>query len=107
VIVVIYIEVGRNKLISHLLYNFMLNPLMAALSNPFRRGSQDQFCSRQSRSLLHEYILSHFIPDPGYCALLSMILRYFKALSLAKGEWVYLILMISFVFVVWAPRSAQ
>ena len=31
---------SRNKLISHLLYNFILNPLMAAVSNPFRRGSR-------------------------------------------------------------------
>jgi len=29
---------SRNKLISHLLYNFILNPSMAALSHPFRRG---------------------------------------------------------------------
>jgi len=34
------IEAGRNKLISHLLYNFILNPLIAALSNPLQRGSQ-------------------------------------------------------------------
>jgi hypothetical protein len=31
------IEAGRNKLISHLLYNFILNPSMAATSNPFQR----------------------------------------------------------------------
>ncbi len=31
---------SRNKLISHLLYNFTLNPLMAASSNPFQRGSR-------------------------------------------------------------------
>jgi hypothetical protein len=32
---------GRsNKLISHLLYNFIMNPSMAASSNPFRRGSR-------------------------------------------------------------------
>ena len=31
---------GRNKLISHLLYNFILNPSMSALSNPFQRGSR-------------------------------------------------------------------
>ena len=31
---------SRNKLISHLLYNFIINPLMAASSNPFRRGSR-------------------------------------------------------------------
>jgi hypothetical protein len=30
---------SRNKLISHLLYNFILNPSMAASSNPFQRGS--------------------------------------------------------------------
>ena len=39
-IVVIYREGSRNKLISHLLYNFILNPSMAASSNPFRRGSR-------------------------------------------------------------------
>ena len=39
-IVVIYREGSRNKLISPLLYNFILNPSMAASSNPFRRGSQ-------------------------------------------------------------------
>jgi hypothetical protein len=39
-IVDIDIEAGRNKLIYHLLYNFILNTLMAALSNPFQRGSQ-------------------------------------------------------------------
>jgi len=31
---------SRNKLISHLLYKFIINPLMAASSNPFQRGSQ-------------------------------------------------------------------
>jgi len=31
---------SRNKLISHLLYNFIPNPSMAALSNPFQRGSR-------------------------------------------------------------------
>jgi hypothetical protein len=31
---------SRNKLISHLLYNFILNPSMAASSNPFQRGSR-------------------------------------------------------------------
>jgi hypothetical protein len=39
-IVVIYREGSRNKLISPLLYNFILNPSMAALSNPSRRGSR-------------------------------------------------------------------
>jgi hypothetical protein len=39
-IIVIYREGSRNKLISPLLYNSILNPLMAALSNPFRRGSR-------------------------------------------------------------------
>jgi len=39
-IVDINIEPGRNKLIYHLLYNFILNPSMAASSNPFRRGSR-------------------------------------------------------------------
>ena len=39
-IVVIYREGSRNKLISPLHYNFILNPLMAASSNPFRRGSR-------------------------------------------------------------------
>ena len=37
-IVDIDIEADRNKLISHFLYNFVLNPSMAALPNPFRRG---------------------------------------------------------------------
>ena len=37
-IVDIDIEAGRNKLISHFLYNFALNPLIAASPNPFRRG---------------------------------------------------------------------
>ena len=40
VIVNIDIEASRNKLISHLLYKFILNPLMAALTSPCRRGSQ-------------------------------------------------------------------
>jgi hypothetical protein len=31
---------GRNTLFSHLLYNFMLKPLMATLSDPLRRGSR-------------------------------------------------------------------
>ena len=31
---------SRNKLISHLLYTFILNPLMAVSSNPFQRGSR-------------------------------------------------------------------
>ena len=39
-IVVIDIDAGRNKLISRLLYNFKLNPSMAASSNPFQRGSR-------------------------------------------------------------------
>ncbi len=39
-IVVIYREGSRNKLISPLLYNFIFNPLMAASSNPFQRGSR-------------------------------------------------------------------
>ena len=39
-IVVIYREGSRNKLISPLLYNFILNPLMAASSNPCRIGSR-------------------------------------------------------------------
>ena len=34
------VMISRNKLISHLLYNCILNPSMVALSNPFRRGSQ-------------------------------------------------------------------
>ena len=33
-------EVGRNKLITRLIHDIILNPLMAALANPFRRGSQ-------------------------------------------------------------------
>ena len=39
-IVAIYREGSRNKLISPLLYNFILNPSMVASSNPFQRGSQ-------------------------------------------------------------------
>jgi hypothetical protein len=39
-IIVIYREGSRNKLISPLLYSFILNPSMAALSNPFRIGSR-------------------------------------------------------------------
>jgi hypothetical protein len=31
-------EVGRNKLISFLIYTLLLNPLTAALPNPFWRG---------------------------------------------------------------------
>ena len=38
-IVNIDIEASRNKLFSNLLHNFILNPLMAASSIPFRRGS--------------------------------------------------------------------
>ena len=30
---------SRNKSISHLFYNFIINPLMAASSNPLQRGS--------------------------------------------------------------------
>jgi hypothetical protein len=37
-IVVIYREGSRNKLISPLHYNFILNPSMAASSNPFQKG---------------------------------------------------------------------
>ena len=33
------LEAVRNKLVSHSLYNFILNPLTAASSNPLRRGS--------------------------------------------------------------------
>jgi hypothetical protein len=33
-------ETSRNKLISHLIITLILNPLTAALSNPFRRGSR-------------------------------------------------------------------
>jgi hypothetical protein len=33
------LEADRNKLISHSLYNFILNPLTAASSTPLRRGS--------------------------------------------------------------------
>jgi len=36
----INIEASRNKLISHLLYIFILNPSTVASSNPLRRGSQ-------------------------------------------------------------------
>jgi hypothetical protein len=32
-------EASRNKLISRLIFTLILNPLTAALSNPFRRGS--------------------------------------------------------------------
>jgi hypothetical protein len=39
-IVAIYREGSRNKLISPLLYNFILNPSMAASSNPFQIGSR-------------------------------------------------------------------
>ncbi len=39
-IVVIYSDGSRNKLISPLLYNFILKPSMAASSNPFRIGSR-------------------------------------------------------------------
>jgi hypothetical protein len=39
VIVGIDREASRNKLISCLIFTFMLNPLTAAMSNPFRRGS--------------------------------------------------------------------
>ena len=34
------IEVGRNKLISYSLYNFILNPSMATSSDPLQRGSR-------------------------------------------------------------------
>ncbi len=39
-IVGINIEAIGNKLISNFLYNVILNPSMAASSNPFRRGSR-------------------------------------------------------------------
>ncbi len=39
-IIVIYREGSRNKLISPLLYSFILNPSMTASSNPFRIGSR-------------------------------------------------------------------
>jgi hypothetical protein len=39
-IVDIDIEAGRNKLISNVIYNFILIPLMVASSNPFQRGSR-------------------------------------------------------------------
>jgi hypothetical protein len=38
--IVVMFRGSRNKLISHLLYSFILIPLMAASSNPFQRGSQ-------------------------------------------------------------------
>ncbi len=36
---IIYREAVEKKLISHLLYNFILNPSMSASSDPFQRGS--------------------------------------------------------------------
>ena len=33
-------EVGRNKLITRLIHDIILNPWMAASANPFHRGSQ-------------------------------------------------------------------
>ena len=33
-------EVGRNKLITRSIHDIILDPSMAALANPFRRGSQ-------------------------------------------------------------------
>ena len=39
-IVLIYREVGRNKLISPLICNLILNHLKATLPNPFRRGAR-------------------------------------------------------------------
>ncbi len=47
VIVGINREAGRNKLISHLIFTLILNPLMAALSNPFRRGSRGCVLSKE------------------------------------------------------------
>ncbi len=38
-------EASRNKLISCLIFTLILNPLMAALSNPFCRGSWCGVCS--------------------------------------------------------------
>jgi hypothetical protein len=38
-IVLIYREASRNKLISPLIYNSILNHLKATLPNPFRRGA--------------------------------------------------------------------
>jgi hypothetical protein len=40
VIVDIHREAGRTKFISRLLYHMILNPLTAALVNPFCRGSR-------------------------------------------------------------------
>jgi len=40
VIILIYRDMGRNKLISYSLYKFILNPSTAATSNPLRRGSR-------------------------------------------------------------------
>jgi hypothetical protein len=39
-IIGIDIEASRNILISRLIFTLILNPLMAALSNPIRRGSR-------------------------------------------------------------------
>jgi hypothetical protein len=41
-------EAGRNKLISHLIYYFLLHPSTSALAEPFRRGSQGwgMFCHK-------------------------------------------------------------
>ena len=39
-IVLIYREAGRNKLISPLICNLILNHLKATLPNPFRRGAR-------------------------------------------------------------------
>jgi hypothetical protein len=46
-IILIYREAVRNKLISYSLYKFILNPSMAATSNPLRR------CSRGWGMFLH------------------------------------------------------
>ena len=40
-IILIYREVGRNKIISYSLYKFILNPSMAVTSNLLRRGSRE------------------------------------------------------------------
>jgi len=39
-IVLIYREAGRKKLVSYSIYNCILNPSTATISNPLQRGSR-------------------------------------------------------------------
>ena len=80
-IVDINIEPGRNKLIYHLLYNFILNPSMAASSNPFQRGSWGGVCASMETMTLEGKTAHHGGDVCVMCVLLAK--------SLPSGSFLY------------------